>query len=367
MILKHYDIAIIGAGPAGCAAALGLGNSGLKVALIDKAEFPREKICGDAIPGPAIKTLNGIFPFFEDAFLKLAPIHRIKLSRIMLENGRSISYYWKLPAYNIKREVFDQFLLELVRRNTDTEVKTGFSVKEIVDGNSILIHSKKASESISAKMIIGCDGTNSITAKTFHHPTSNIQHPVMAVRSYYKGLNLNDDTNFFYIIKKYLPGYFWIFPLGDDAYNVGFGVKTDKYGKVAVNMKDVLEEFLQSNHMKEAFLNSQQLSAPSTAMLPIGGRKGSYSGDHYLLAGDAACLADPLQGHGIDKAIVSGLLAAHHSINCFKVEDFSSAYNASYDLAIKSGIEKELRRNRQRQVMLLNFPALLNLYSHIKK
>ncbi|RLD37685.1 MAG: NAD(P)/FAD-dependent oxidoreductase, partial [Bacteroidetes bacterium] len=100
-----YDIAIIGAGPAGCAAALGLGKSGLKVALIDKDRFPREKACGDAIPGPAISTLEKAFPFFQDEFFNLKKKHRIRSSSIILNNGRPIDYYWKLPAYNIKRSL----------------------------------------------------------------------------------------------------------------------------------------------------------------------------------------------------------------------------------------------------------------------
>ena len=367
MIDKKYDIAIIGAGPAGCAAAMGLGNSGLKVCMIDKAEFPREKICGDAIPGPAIKTLNNSFPYFQDAFFKLEDKQRIKLSRIMLENGRSLRYYWKLPAYNIKREIFDQFLLNLVREHTNTKILSGRQVKEISNGTPMIIHSKKDMNTISARMIIGCDGAGSITAKSLGHQVHMKPESVMTIRAYFKGIKQSENSNLFFLFKQDMPGYFWSFPLSDGIFNIGFGIKTDKHGKAAEKMKDVLDGFLQSDQMKAAFKNCQQLSAASGALLPIGGRKGSYSGDHYLLTGDAACLADPLQGHGIDKAIVSGLLAAHHSIHCFKNDDFTAAFNANYDLAIKAGIEKELRGNRQRQLVLSNFPFLLKIYSRLKK
>ena len=362
-----YDIAIIGAGPAGCAAALGLGKSGLKVALIDKDRFPREKACGDAIPGPAIKTLDKAFPFFQDEFYKLKKKHRIRSSSIILNNGRSIDYHWKLPAYNIKRSLFDAFLLKLVRKYASVDILTGWAVNEIIPGTPHLIKSKKAGTSIKAKFIIGCDGAGSITAKTFRQTASSKQQTVMAVRAYYKGVKLDPDTNFFYVLKKYLPGYFWVFPLGNDVFNVGFGMKADRAGKVSLKMKEVLSEFIRSGQVKDAFAGSQQLSESSGAIIPIGGKHGSYSGDGYLLTGDAAHLADPLQGHGIDKAIVSGLLAAHHTANCFREDDLSAEFNANYDLSIKVGIGRELKKNRRKQLMLAMFPFLLHIYAMLRR
>jgi len=362
-----YDIAIIGAGPAGCAVALGLGKRGLKVALIDKDRFPREKACGDAIPGPATETLNKAFPFFHDEFSKLKAKHRIRSSSIILNNGRSIDYHWKLPAYNIKRKVFDDFMLGLVRKYTSTKIFTGWPVKEIENGDPMLIHLKEKKKSISAKMIIGCDGAGSITAKAFRQTANSNEQTVTAVRAYYKGVKLDPDTNFFYVLKKYLPGYFWVFPLGNDVFNVGFGMKTDRAGKVPLKMKEVLSEFIQSEQMQDVFADSQQLSESSGAIIPIGGKRISYSGDGYLLTGDAAHLADPLQGHGIDKAIVSGLLAARQTANCFREDDFSAEFNEDYDLSIKSGIERELRKNRKRQMMLEMFPFLLHIYAMFRK
>ena len=189
----------------------------------------------------------------------------------------------------------------------------------------------------------------------------------MAGRAYFKGLNLPEDTNFFYVFKKYLPGYFWAFPLGDGIFNVGVGVKTGKDGKVPFRINDVFQEFIENDKRIEKFKNWEQIGEVKGAMIPIGGYKGTYGGDGYLLSGDAAHLSDPLQGHGIDKAVVSGLLAAHQSIKCFKEGDFSADFNADYDTMLNVGIGKELRKNRQRQIMISNFPFLLNLYSRIKK
>jgi len=364
---KHYDIVIIGAGPAGCAAALGLGRSGLKVAVLDKAKFPRDKICGDAIPGPAIKTLSKAFPFFGKDFQKLKQKHRIKMSSITLDNGRTINYSWILPAYNIKRGVFDQFLIDLVRKHTNVKILTGFKVASVEHGSPMIIHSEVDTKSISATMVIGSDGAASITSKCFGHQVYHKTDSVMASRAYFKGLNLNEETNFFYVLKKYLPGYFWAFPLGGGVFNVGVGVKTRKDGKAPFSIKDVFQEFVEKDTLIEKIKNWEQIGEVKGAIIPIGGYKGTYGGDNFLLTGDAAHLSDPLQGHGIDKAIVSGLLAAHQSMKCFKENDFSAEFNTDYDTMINVGVGKELRKNRQRQIMLSNFPFLLSFYSRIKK
>lgn len=364
---KLYDIAIIGAGPAGCAAALGLGQSGLRVALIDKAEFPRGKTCGDAIPGPAIKALENAFPFFEKEFQKLEKRQHISSSRIMLTKSRSIDFQWIWPAYNIKREIFDAFLFNLVKKYTKVDILTGWPVDKIIPGKTHIIKSEQADQSLQAKMIIASDGAHSIAEKCLQNLIPVAHKQVFAVRAYFKDVNLYSTSNFFWVDKKYLPGYFWAFPLPDGEFNVGFGMKIGRDGNASLNMKGVLEEYIRSEKMCHIFSESRQLTDTSGAFIPIGGKRLSYSGDGYLLAGDAAHLADPLQGHGIDKAVVSGLLAAHHSMNCFKENDFSEAFNISYDMMIKSGIEKELRKNRQRQLILSNFPFLLSFYSLIKK
>jgi geranylgeranyl reductase family protein len=359
-----YDIAIIGAGPAGCAAALGLGKRGLKTVLVDKAVFPRDKACGDAIPGPAISALSKAFPFFRKEFTGLSERQRITSSRIMLWNGRSIDYKWTLPAYNIRREIFDAFLLQLVKKYTDTDVLEGWPVEKVIPGKPQLIRS--VDRSISARLIIACDGVNSLTAGSLQHAAPFTGNKVFAVRAYYKNIELNSVTNFFFVDRKLFPGYFWVFPLPGDLYNVGFGIKTGADGRPPASMKASLHDFITADKMKKFFSGAEQVSEVKGGLIPAGRKRSSYSGEGYLLAGDAAGLADPLQGNGIDKAVVSGLLAAHHCLKCLVEDEFGATHDPGYDLMLRKGIEKELRKNRNRLIIISNFPFLLNLYSRIK-
>ena len=111
-----YDIIIIGAGPAGCAAAMVLKNSGLRVAIIDKHNFPRDKVCGDAIPGRAIKWLNEIDTSFKNelsAFDKKV----ITKKTICYYNNKEVEFSWAQEAYTSTRMDFDNFLFSIMERS----------------------------------------------------------------------------------------------------------------------------------------------------------------------------------------------------------------------------------------------------------
>jgi geranylgeranyl reductase family protein len=359
---KRYDIAIIGAGPAGCAAALGLGKRGYRIVLIEKEKLPREKVCGDAIPGPAINALESTFPFFKNEFNTLKQKQSIKSSRIMLKSGRSINYEWVLPAYNIKREIFDDFLYRLIKKYADVNILSNYEVEQIIPGTESIIKPKNDKGQISARIIIDCSGAGSV----FRKPETGNRRPVFAIRNYFKGLSLDANTNFFWVDKKFLPGYFWAFPLPGGEFNVGFGIMTGKGGKAEKNPKEALAHFIASDRMAHIFGDARALSIPKGAIIPVGGGKNVYSDAGLLIAGDAASLADPLQGHGIDKAVVSGMLAARQAIQCFQANDFSADFISGYDHFIKAGLERELRKNSKRMKLLSGAPFLLDLYSYFK-
>jgi len=359
-VLDKFDIVIVGAGPAGTICALALRGSGLRVAMIDKGEFPRDKICGDSIPGPALKVLRKVLNGFTMEVELPDMMQRIRTSSINTTSGKAVQIIWKGIAFNCRRTIFDQFLLDLVKQHTNTHIYLGEKVDRVVFNNHVAVHLEKSDRYLKCDLVIGCDGANSVVSKNSGNPLTDLTESCIAMRAYFKGIDSPEDCNAFYLLKN-VPGYFWMFPLGNGHFNVGIGFRTSNSRK-KLNIKEEFKNAIEENPLiREKFRKAEKLSNSEAFSLPMGGYRGRISGEKYILAGDAARLIDPLQGHGIDKAMQSGFLAAQQAIRCFHHLDFSSKRISEYDQSIAKSIGKELRRNHRIMKLLAAQPWLINL------
>ena len=354
-----YDIAIIGAGPSGCACALALHGSGLKVILIDKDTFPRDKICGDAIPGPAFKAMDKINPKWGHAMRGFADKNTISTSKVFAPNGKTILLDWVSFSYNSKRLEFDNFLLQLVHSETSFKIEKKRLQRICVEDDGVQCHFKEGS-SLKASLVIGCDGANSIVKRQLGQSINLGKPEGLAVRAYFKGVEeVQAGVNEFHFFKEF-PGYFWIFPLANGYTNVGFGISQKK--KNFINLRDSLHQIITTApSIAPRFKNGKTVGNTKGFALPIWTEKKAISGNRFLLCGDAASLIDPLQGHGIDKAMWSGLLAAKQAISCFKNADFSAKILSHYDQKIYDKVGSELSRNSSIMHSIIRFPWMVNV------
>ncbi len=347
-IIPHFEVAIIGAGPAGTAAALALKDGGLTVALLDKKAFPRHKTCGDAIPSPSFKYLRKIIPNFDEELEGLELKQLITTSKVYSTNGKSFAIKWNNVAYNSPRSSFDTFLFNQVKKHTDTTVYEDCTIKTIKQDSEgvFTIYNKQTDPLITAKMVLGADGANSVVTRELLNSTLDKDFHCTAVAAYYSNINCPNETNEFYLFKKHLPGYFWIFPLGNNQYNVGFGLMAAKAEEEKRNLKQNLDTIIKEEPiLRESFKNATALSDTKGFGLPLGGKERPISGDGFMMLGDAAYLIDPLQGHGIDKAIRSGIIAAKNIETSFKENNFSAEKLKQYDVEVYQTMGKELKRN----------------------
>lgn len=361
MSTTEYDVVIVGAGPAGCACALRLRGSGLRVALIEKKSFPRDKVCGDAIPGRAVKTLKNIDPAFEAAF-KSFPAKCETKKTTLFYKGSALTFNWVLDAYTCTRMEFDNFLFHLVKKHTDTEIFTNTPIGDLTyNHDSITISA--GSQRLKAKLIIGSDGAHSVVAKQLTDKTLDRRHHVGSVRAYYSNISgLTSDTIEVYFDKKFLPSYLWVFPLPNNTANVGFGMLSSEIAKRKINIKKAFIDFIeQTPELKSKFSNATRVSPIEGFGLPLGSRIGIISGDRFMLTGDAASLIDPISGDGIGNAMLSGKLAAEQAISCFNANTFNATFMAAYDAALMRAIGKELKTRYRAQRTLSAAPALLDL------
>jgi geranylgeranyl reductase family protein len=343
---KSYDVIIVGAGPAGCACALTLRNAGLQVAVLDKHTFPRDKVCGDAIPGRAIKSLHAIDPGFKEAlsvFTEKLPTKRTAC----YFNGKELHFSWSLEAYTATRMSFDNFLFTLVKQQTGFDTLENTEVNDIIrteQGFSLAI--RNSDRRFQCTMLIGADGTNGLSAKKLTGLQMNRKHHVAAVRAYYTGIaELEDTCTEVYFDRKYLPGYFWVFPIKGGLANVGMGILSDDVVQKNMNVKKGFYDFIErSDILRRKFRNAQPAGALQGCGLPLGSRWVTMSGDNFLLTGDAASLIDPVSGDGIGNAVLSGKLAAEQVIRCFHTGNFHADFLKTYEQQLYKAVGAEMKK-----------------------
>lgn len=360
-----FDVAIVGAGPAGTACALALRGSGLRVLLLDKATFPRDKVCGDAVPGHALKALRQLDPAYVAALWQLEPRDEVRRSRIVAPGGASFYMHWNLRTFNSPRLDFDAALLALVRRFTDTEVRERSSLKTLeINPEQVRLHLADGTE-ITARLVIGCDGANSVVGRRLlPEPRLARAHHSAGVRAYFENVaGTESGTTEFFFSRNYLAGYCWLFPVGAGRYNVGLGMLAELVAKHKVDLKQLLLDTVATHpELAGRFRAARQLGPVVGFGLPMGGgRPRPCSGARFMLCGDAASLIDPLQGHGIDMAVRSGILAAAQARQCVAQHEFGADFMLGYAQAVQQQLGPVLARNYRLMRLLGTRPWLLNL------
>lgn len=369
---SHYDVIIIGAGPAGATCALQLRHSNLKVLLIDKATFPRSKTCGDAITGRSIKTLFRCCPELVEQFRSFPQKTEIKQTRLHINSHKPVDIHWVNEAYCCRRADFDYALLQGVHEYApNVQILEGFPVDDIVQDGAVpgrfLVGNSSQQRYFSTQFLVGSDGTQSMVSKKLSTTRLDQNHHAGAVRAYFsgvKGLHLNRTEVF--VLPEFMPGYFWVFPLSEDTANVGFGMLTRSIARQKINLKDAVYAFIQASpELRARFDESTQVGKLEGFGLALGSRRVPMSGDHFLLIGDAASLIDPASGEGISNAIVSGKVAAETIVAAFKKQDFSADFVKDYEKQLFKIIGKELKTST---ILLRSFhfaPKLLDWSAYL--
>lgn len=361
------DVIIVGAGPAGSSCAINLSKTGLKVALLDKASFPRDKTCGDALSIDVINQLNHLSPELSEKFKSFSNKIESYGIKIFSADYTSLSIplvYNKVKScgYVAPRLDFDNFLFQFARNRNNVQAFENFIIEKIEQKDNIIMVTSKDIE-LQAPIIIGCDGAHSIVAKSLSDITVEKEHYSGGLRIYYEGVTgfENDGLIELHFFKEIVPGYLWLFPMANNKANVGIGMLSSEISKRKINLKETLQHLLEVHpHIKERFKNAKALETVKGYGLPLGSKKRNISGERFLLAGDAAGLIDPFTGEGIANAIRSGRLAADHVKACFDANDFSASFNKKYDKLIYSKMWKEFRISTMLQ-KLSTHPRLCNL------
>jgi geranylgeranyl reductase family protein len=292
-----YDVAIVGAGPAGSAAALRLLQlrPDARVLMLDAAAFPRDKTCGDGIAAHVFDLLDalGVGGLRDDA-------PEVPRLRFRTTTGRAADRFCARPNRVIRREVFDAALVDaavsrgaVLRRH---RVRT-LQVRDdrvVVDGV------------IAARTVIGADGANSRVRRLLGAPAGPPRSTAVAIRGY-APVVLDPGALVIEFADGPFPAYAWSFPVAGGGANVGYGVFDRRGGANRQEFLDALRRLLPG-----------QEPAPETVRghhLPLSTGPRFHPDGRVLLVGDAASMVNPLTGEGIFDAIASGVLAGRAALS----------------------------------------------------
>ncbi|WP_114783910.1 NAD(P)/FAD-dependent oxidoreductase [Botryobacter ruber] len=370
--MQEADICIVGAGPGGATAALHLAHKGIPSVLVDKAVFPRDKICGDALSGKVVNELKRIAPELPQ-LLSQEP-HQLPSWGIhfISPGGHKLSVPFKSnynttrdtpSGYIVKRIHYDNFLAEEVKKRPEITLLEGVDIASYQkQENRFVLSDKSGKVQISSRLLLAANGAHSAFARHSAGIKQEPEHYCAGLRAYYKNVAGLDKDGFIelHFLKDFLPGYFWIFPLSNGYANVGVGMLSSVVSKKKLNLKQEMLRIINTHpEFKARFANAELQGNISGYGLPLGSKRRIISGDNYMLLGDAASLIDPFTGEGISNAMISGRWAAEQAAQCLAQNDFSASFMQGYDKAVYNRLWKELKLSRQMQ-RLLNYPWLFD-------
>lgn len=367
------DIIILGAGPAGTTASLELARLGRTALLLDKAAFPRDKVCGDALSGKVVDTLQRIDPGLverlgaDSRHLPCWGVQFIAPSGEVLEVPFKTDYRERLgqeraPGFIAARTDFDAFMLREALEKGNTTFRPNTDIREITCNDQGFTLTSSRGEVFSSRLLIAADGAHSIALRQLKARPLDPAHHSAAVRAYYSGVADLHPDHFIelHYLRDLLPGYFWIFPLPNGRANVGLGLRSDVIARRRLDLKKLLEQVIQDHpQFRKRFAHAKREQAIKGFGLPLGSRRREISGAGYFLCGDAASLIDPFTGEGIGNAMISGRLAAIRASEALEENRRDAAFFQEYDRRVYRQLGDELRLSYQLQ-RLAAYPRLFN-------
>ncbi len=301
MTMRDVDLAIVGAGPAGSAAAiraLAL-DPDLDVLLLDRADFPRDKVCGDGLGPEGIDVLEAL-GVADEVLAGHPALHRV---RITSPAGAEVVGDAPRPGRVVPRLVLDARLhAAAVRAGAEPVRHRVRAVRH--DGASHVV----IDERFRARTVVAADGANSVVRRALGVPPAPPAHTGVAIRGYAHAPGV--DALWIAFVADRWPAYAWAFPLGDGRVNVGYGPFD---GRKAQARPAMLDSLVRATGIEPE---------PDTVAghrLPLSTRRPPAAQGRVLFAGDAASMVHPLTGEGIYYALLMGAMAGaaavRHSVD----------------------------------------------------
>jgi geranylgeranyl reductase family protein len=368
---KIYDVCIIGAGPAGSTCAYYLAEKGIIPLVLEKKEFPRDKICGDAFPQRAqihLERMGILEKLVEEKKGRWAAQGGIVSPSGIVYTGDSYVETKSHLVISVKRKIMDEMLIKTAVKAGATLVEN-YAVKEIVfDENERYwaIHQKEgANQTYHAKILILADGASSRVAQSL----GIVKDPPQAVcsRAYVKAGTYNFDHDGVCVITKDLvPGYCALMKEADDdlvfcCYIIPFGkTRTD-------NLYQIHHDIIKNDpFISEALGSNAELEDMKAAPIRFGGVPQSYD-NHLLIVGDAAGMIDPLTGEGLQYAMDAAEIAANTIFEAIQKKNFTKKFLKRYQKRWMKSFGKDFKWSTRMARFCAKHPIFFDAFASLSQ
>ena len=363
------QVLVVGGGPAGSAAAYWLARDGAEVVLVEKKEYPREKTCGDGLTPRAIYQLQDMgFDFDVPEFHKITGLRSYAGDDLMIE--MEWPEHTKFPNWGgvIRRLDLDQQVARLAEKEGVVIRQKTTATPVIEDGQltSVALANGGESEVITPELTIIADGSMNRfgrdlgTARRRDYPLG------MAARGYYSSprstdpflesqLDLRDANG------NTMPGYGWVFPLGDGTVNVGVGLLSTFRHWKDVNTTNMMNDYVATAPDYWELNEEGRLSKPMGGKLTMSYSKSPLVGNNWLTIGDAAGAINPWNGEGISYAYETGRIAADYAQQALGADDPSLLQRYPQRLEDEYGLYYKMARIF---VKLIGYPSVMRTLAH---
>ena len=320
---QDADVIVVGAGPGGSSAAHHLAQSGLDVLLLEKATFPREKVCGDGLTPRAVKSLvrMGIDTSEANGFIRNRGLR-------IIGGGMRLELPWPelstYPDYGLVRPRLDfDELLVRAAQGAGARLQEGTTVTgPVLDATDRVVgvtaRTADGPQTYRAPLVVAADGSSARLALSLGVQKRDDRPMGVAVRRYFTSPRTDDDMLESWLELKgedgsLLPGYGWVFGVGDGTSNVGLGILNTTNAWQKTDYKKLLKDWTGGMPQQWQFTEEHATGPVRGGALPMGFSRTPHYTRGVLLVGDAGGAVNPFNGEGIPYAMESGLLAAEHA------------------------------------------------------